>query len=59
MKYYFSLFQVEQNVKDDILLWEKEHGRPFLVNGMSFINYIDKTWKDYDDAKAREKEERV
>lgn len=53
------VFQVEQSVKDEILLWEKEHGRTFLVNGMSFIKYIEKTWNDYEDAKAREKEERV
>ncbi|XP_060551130.1 protein regulator of cytokinesis 1-like [Ruditapes philippinarum] len=53
-----QLPKVEQNVKDDILLWEKEHGRTFLVNGMSFIRYIEKTWTDYEEAKVREKEER-
>ncbi|XP_053406995.1 protein regulator of cytokinesis 1-like isoform X2 [Mercenaria mercenaria] len=53
-----QLPKVEQAVKDDILLWEKEHGRSFLVNGMSFIRYIEKTWTDYEEAKVREKEER-
>jgi len=46
-------------VTDEILVWEKEHGRTFLVNGMSFIKYIQKTWKDFEEAKQREKDERV
>lgn len=56
----FLIFpQVEQAVTDEIMTWEKEHGRTFLVNGMPFIKYIEKTWKDFEDSKQREKEERV
>ncbi|XP_052225919.1 protein regulator of cytokinesis 1-like isoform X3 [Dreissena polymorpha] len=53
-----KLPKVEQTVKDEIMLWEKDRGRTFLVNGMSFINYIEKTWQDHEEAKLREKEER-
>lgn len=59
MVFVFFLQQVEQSVTDEILLWEKEHGRTFLVSGMSFIKYIEKTWTDFEEAKQREKEERV
>ncbi|KAL4232074.1 carboxypeptidase C prc1 [Mactra antiquata] len=53
-----QLPKVEQTVKDDILVWEREHGRTFLVNGLSFLKYIEKTWQDFEEAKEREKEER-
>ncbi|KAH3715706.1 hypothetical protein DPMN_058418 [Dreissena polymorpha] len=55
----FLLPQIEKRVKDEILLWEKDRGQTFLVNGMFFINYIKKTWQDHEEDKRREKEDRV
>lgn len=46
-------------MKDKIALWETEHGRTFLVNGMSFLRHVEKTWLDHEEAKQREKDERV
>ncbi|XP_052773912.1 protein regulator of cytokinesis 1-like isoform X2 [Mya arenaria] len=53
-----QLPKVEQEVKDKILVWEKEHGRIFSVNGLPFITYIEKTWKDHEEQKQREKDEK-
>ena len=55
----YYMLQVEQTVTSEINKWENEHGRTFLVNGMSFLAYMKKTWKDFEEEKIREKEERV
>lgn len=50
---------MEEQVKEYAIQWEKEHGRRFFVHGMSVQDYIETTWKEFNENKLREKEERV
>lgn len=50
---------MEDDVKNLIAEWEKQHEKPFLVDGRRFVNYIEKEWEVYQNSKIVEKEERV
>ena len=51
--------QVEEEAREEIEAWEKEHGRTFLVEGVPFVQYIDRQWTMFREQKEQEKQERV
>ena len=53
------LLQVEEQVKDYAVQWERENGRRFFVYGVTVHEYIDSSWREFSENKIREKEERV
>ena len=53
------VLQIEAEVRAQIERWEAQQQRPFLVQGMRFVDYIREQWDDYHRNKENEKEERV
>ncbi|XP_076104948.1 protein regulator of cytokinesis 1-like isoform X1 [Mytilus galloprovincialis] len=53
-----ELPKVEEDVKALIADWEKQHEKPFLVDGRRFVDYIEKQWATHQSSKIIEKEER-
>ena len=51
--------QVEDDVKEAIEVWEKDHGQTFLVEGVAFTQYLDNLWTSFRKEKEQEKQERV
>lgn len=49
---------LEQQLIDDIVEWEKEHERTFLVDGVGFIQYIQSQWAAISENERIEKTER-
>lgn len=51
--------QVEEEAREEIEAWEKDHGRTFLVEGVPFVQYIERQWTTFREQKELEKQERV
>lgn len=50
---------MEAEVKADIEKWESDNDCQFLVGGVRFVEFIDQQWKEYNQAKEDEKNQRV
>ena len=50
---------MEQEVAEEITVWEKQYGRRFLVDGVPFIDFVKRQWQEHHEQKEREKEQRV
>lgn len=53
------MLQVDQDVSHYIDAWQKQTGRQFLVNGITFEEFIRKQRDDYNAEKENEKHQRV
>ena len=51
--------QVEQEVSEEIAVWERQHGRRFLVDGVPFVDFVKRQWLDHHEHREKEKEQRV
>ena len=58
-KTFHVAFQVEQEVTEQIEVWEKTRGKVFLVGGARFVDFIKKQWEEYKVNKEQEKNQRV
>lgn len=50
---------MEEETKENIESWEKENGKPFLVEGVPFGMFVEQQWKHFYEQKETEKLERV
>ncbi|KAL8613110.1 hypothetical protein ACOMHN_035051 [Nucella lapillus] len=53
-----DLPKVEDEVRHQIECWEKEQAKTFLVEGVPFVQYIDRQWTVFREQKEQEKQER-
>ncbi|XP_040276407.1 protein regulator of cytokinesis 1-like isoform X2 [Bufo bufo] len=52
------LSKLEEELKSRIDLWETEQGRPFLIKGSRFMDYVTSQWELLKQQKEREKQDR-
>ncbi|XP_027716891.1 protein regulator of cytokinesis 1-like [Vombatus ursinus] len=50
--------KLEEELKAQIEMWEKEHSKAFVVNGQKFIEYIMEQWEMFHLKKDKEEQER-
>ncbi|XP_056138226.1 protein regulator of cytokinesis 1-like [Lampris incognitus] len=53
-----SLSKLEKSLKVQTDLWEQECGEEFLVDGLKFLEYVDRQWTIHQTEKEKEKLER-
>ncbi|XP_041369390.1 protein regulator of cytokinesis 1-like isoform X2 [Gigantopelta aegis] len=53
-----ELPKVEEEVRNAVHEWQQHHKKAFLVEGMSFTDYVKQKWDAYHEEKIREKEQR-
>lgn len=53
------MFQLEEELRDRLELWEQAQGQAFLVNGQRFMEHVAEQWQLHHLEKEREKQERV
>ena len=46
-------------MSEEIAVWERQHGRRFLVDGVPFVDFVKRQWLDHHDHREKEKEQRV
>ena len=56
---FIVFVQVEQDMLEDISIWEKENSREFLMEGVCFKEFVKRQWQDYSAQKEAEKQQRV
>lgn len=53
-----DLPKIEEDLKETVIKWEAENGRPFLVEGVALDVFVQKQWDAYEEQKVKEKEQR-
>ena len=46
-------------MREQVEVWEVTHNKEFLVEGSRFVDYIQRQWLEYNNAKESEKTQRV
>ncbi|OWK09059.1 PRC1 [Cervus elaphus hippelaphus] len=54
----FLEFELEEELKARIEIWEQEHSKAFVVNGQKFMQYVTEQWEMHRLEKERAKQER-
>ncbi|XP_049561745.1 protein regulator of cytokinesis 1 isoform X2 [Orcinus orca] len=54
----FLEFELEEELKARIEMWEQEHSKAFVVNGQKFMEYVTEQWEMHRLEKERAKQER-
>ncbi|XP_056006579.1 protein regulator of cytokinesis 1-like isoform X3 [Ostrea edulis] len=53
-----DLPRIEEELKESVIRWEADNGRPFLVEGVALDEYVQRQWIAYEEQKVKEKEQR-
>ncbi|XP_044516081.1 protein regulator of cytokinesis 1-like [Gracilinanus agilis] len=53
-----TFLKLEEELKEQIDLWEQEHSKTFLVNGQKFMEYVTEQWEIHRLEKEKAKQER-
>ena len=51
--------QIEEQLKEMLLQWEKDYGREFLVDDQRYLDTISEQWNAYNESKEQEKLKKV
>uniref|UniRef100_A0A8D0WZ82 Protein regulator of cytokinesis 1 n=1 Tax=Sus scrofa TaxID=9823 RepID=A0A8D0WZ82_PIG len=54
----FLEFELEEELKTQIEMWEQEHAKAFVVNGQNFMEYVTEQWELHRLEKEKAKQER-